>query len=841
MRYIIAVVLAASMAVPSLAQRDLAGTPEIKLALDRLEVLGSVLMIAAHPDDENTAVLAYWARGCKLRAGYLSCTRGEGGQNLIGSEQGDLLGLIRTQELLAARRIDGAEQFFTRAIDFGFSKTPAETIEKWGKDETLGDMVWVIRQYQPDVIVLRFTGTPRDGHGHHQASAILGKEAFAAAGDPNRFPEQLKYVKPWQAKRLVWNGFTFTPEQEKEAAAMKNRIEVDTGAYDPVLGKSYAEIAGISRSQHRSQGMGAAEHRGPSKNFFTPVSGDIAQKDLFDGVDITWNRVPGGAKIGALIERADRAFVPEHPERAIPALLEARPLVAGLASQGNLWGKRKLAELDEAVALCAGLWLDADADRYAVTPAGKLRVTVTALDRSPFAFQGMSVHIAGEGVEQDADLGSSFADNQPVTKPVDLTLPADASVSQPFWLIKPPHHNRYTIDDQRLIGRADPLPAMTATFRVKAGSEELSLARPVLHRYIDHVQGERTRPLTVVPAVSIDLPETIAVFPNPETRRFEVQVKANVPQAAGELHFEAPAGWHVEPATRPFQLKATGELQDLTFMVKPETFAKDEVPPPAHFQIYASVNGVRIASGTQVIAYPHIPMQTVFYPSAGSFRKSPLNVLAKKVGYIMGAGDEVPTALRQMGCDVTLLGEDDLNSGDLSRFDAIVTGVRAYNVRADLRANQPRLLDYVRGGGTMVVQYNVLENFRRGGDTGLEGLGPYPLTLGRDRVTVEESPVEFLNMKNPLLRAPNKISAKDFEGWVQERGLYFASQWDPHYETVIETHDPSEKPLAGGMLFTKYGKGAYVFTSYSWFRQLPAGVPGAYRIFANLLSAGKAQ
>ena len=841
MRYILAVSIALALALPASGQRDLCGTPEIKLALDRLNVLGSVLMIAAHPDDENTAVLAYWARGRKLRAGYLSCTRGEGGQNLIGSEQGDLLGLIRTQELLAARRIDGAEQFFTRAVDFGFSKTPQETIEKWGKDAVLSDMVWVIREYQPDAIVLRFSGTPRDGHGHHQASAILGKEAYFAAADPNRFPEQLKYVKPWQAKRLMWNSFNFTPEQEKESAAMQGRIEIDPGAWDPVLGKSYAEIAGISRSQHRSQGMGASEHRGPSRNFFTPVAGDAPKKDLFDGVDITWNRVPGGAKIGALIARAEDQFSPDHPEKAIPALLEARPLIAALAASGNIWGKRKLVELDETVALCSGLWLDAEADHYAVTPAGKLKVTLTALDRSPYPIGGVSARLQGPGIEQDVDFGASIPFNNPLAKPVEVTVPAGTPLSQPFWLVEPRQGDRYMISDQRLIGRADPVPVMTAVFRVKAGSEQLSISRPVEYRYVDRVQGERTRPLTIVPAVSVDLPETALVFPNQEAKRVEVQVKANVPKAEGEIHFEVGAGWRVDPTSRPFKLSVSGEQQNLTFVVTPASFDKNAPGPAAKFDVYAMTGGVRVASGVQVIAYPHIPTQTVFHPSSGLLRKAPLTVLSKKVGYIMGAGDEVPGALRQMGCDVTLLSEDDLNSGDLSRFDAIVTGVRAYNVRNDLRANQPRLLDYVRNGGTLVVQYNTLENQRRNTDPSLEGLGPFPFSVGRDRVTVEDAPIEFTSMKGPLLRAPNQISAKDFEGWVQERGLYFASKWDPQYETVLSTHDPGEKPLSGGTLYARYGKGAYVFSSYSWFRQLPAGVPGAYRIFANLLSAGKAQ
>jgi LmbE family N-acetylglucosaminyl deacetylase len=345
----------------AIAQRNLSGTAQISLALDRLTVLGSVLMIAAHPDDENTAALAYWARGRKLQTAYLSATRGEGGQNLIGSEQGDMLGVIRTQELLEARRVDGAEQFFTRAIDFGFSKTPQEAIEKWGHDQTLSDIVWVIRRYQPDVVVLRFSGTPRDGHGQHQASAILGKEAYFAAADKTRFPEQLQFVQPWAAKRLLFNTFNFTPEMEKESAALPNRIEFDTGQFNPILGKSYGEIAGVSRDAHRSQAMGSPERRGPSKNTLVTIAGDPARADLLDGVDTTWNRLPGGAKIGELLSRAAREFAPAHPELTVPLLLEARPLIVALPK--NVWSARKLHDLDEAIALCGGLWVDAEADR----------------------------------------------------------------------------------------------------------------------------------------------------------------------------------------------------------------------------------------------------------------------------------------------------------------------------------------------------------------------------------------------------------------------------------------------------------------------------------------------
>ncbi|HEX6895032.1 MAG TPA: PIG-L family deacetylase, partial [Bryobacteraceae bacterium] len=415
-------------------QRELSGTAQIRLALDRLNVVGSVLMIAAHPDDENTALLAYLARGRKVRTGYLALTRGEGGQNLIGSEQGDALGLIRTQELLAARRIDGAEQFFTRAVDFGFSKTPQEAFEKWGHDKILSDVVWVIRRFQPDVIVLRFSGTPRDGHGHHQASALLGKEAFTAAADPARFPEQLQYVKAWQAKRLMWNAAAFTPEQEQELQKQPNKIEVDPGAYDPVLGHSYAEIAGMSRSMHRSQGMGTAERKGSAKTWLLSVEGAPASRDLFEGIDITWNRLPGGAAVGRALSEAARTFDASDPGKILPLLLAAQKAMAGIHDPRV---DLKRGELGEAIALCSGLWLDATADKYAVTPGGTLRLSATALRREKTAATIESVEFEGMSQASAKERSLTLPFNEPKVFSAEITVPRNEPLSQPYWLREP--------------------------------------------------------------------------------------------------------------------------------------------------------------------------------------------------------------------------------------------------------------------------------------------------------------------------------------------------------------------------------------------------------------------
>ncbi len=816
------------------AQPDLAGAAETKTALERLKVLGSVLMIAAHPDDENTAVLAYFARGRNVETSYLSLTRGEGGQNYIGSEQGEKLGVIRTQELLAARRIDGARQFFTQAIDFGFTKTADEAISKWGGRELiLGDIVWTIRRLRPDVIFLRFSGTPRDGHGQHQASAILGKEAFAAAADSKRFPEQLEWVQPWQAKRLMWNVFSFTAQQEREASALGGRVELDAGDYNPVLGYSYGQIAGMSRSMHRSQAMGSSERVGSMKQFFVTIEGDPAKHDVFDGIDTTWARVAGGEPVGALVAEANRDYTPEHPEKALPALLKARRIVAGLK---DFWARKKSREIDETIALCAGIWVDANAERASATPGSELPIAISIISRTPAQVHAEAVRWTGTAVTKPEPLtiDKALQDNIPLSLQTKWNISPNETYTQPYWL-KLPRNGRevYPIPAQTLEGLPENPPLLEAEFTVSVDGETITLERPVRRRYVDRARGELVRPLEVVPAVSIGMPENALVFANGVARHIEVPVKSNAGAESGALQLSAPDGWRVTPERAEFSL-GPGDQKVLSFAVNPPQQGQTRL------KAVATVNGKSMDSGLDVIDYEHIRPQTLFPSALSKAVAVPVKNLATRVGYVMGAGDDVPESLRQIGCDVTLLSPGDLAKSDLSQFDAIVTGVRAWNVRTDLKANRQRLLDYMQNGGTLVVQYNVLEGgFGGGNPAALEGIGPYPIRISRDRVTVEEAPVTFPNSSNPLLHAPNEITEADFNGWIQERGLYFASQWDDKYTTLFESHDPGEKPLAGGTLVAKYGKGAYVFSAYSWFRELPAGVPGAYRLFANFLSAGK--
>ena len=818
---------------PLQAQRSVAGETEIRQQLDRLGTLGSVMMIGAHPDDENTALLAYFSRGRHMRTAYLSLTRGEGGQNLIGSEQGDALGVIRTEELLAARKIDGGEQFFTRAIDFGFSKTPEETLTKWPRDQVLGDVVWNIRRFRPDVIVLRFSGTPRDGHGQHQASAILGREAFSVAADPSKYPEQLQWVQPWQARRLMYNVIAFTAEQEKEAQKMADRVELDLGEYNPELGYSYGEIAGMSRSQHRSQAMGAPEQKGAMKNYLVTIAGDKAHKDPFEDINSSWNRIPGGQAIEGAIGKIRGEFAPAHPEQILNALADARPMIAAIKDP---LAERKLKELDEAMALCASLWLDAAVDRSSVVPGGSAKVNVTALMRSPAQVALLGVKLAGGGVTDSRSVATAVLMlNQPSRYSLPVTFPETEPYSQPYWLAKPKDGWLYSVADPRMIGNPENPPVLEARFRVKIAGVELNLARPVVYRYIDHLYGETTRPLAVVPPVDLRFTEPSLVFPNNSSRRVDVPISSNAGKSSGEVRLDAPSGWRVEPASQHFDLAGVGQQTTATFEVTPPSSDSQN-----QLRAIATVGNREIAVGTELISYPHIPAQTLFPPSETRLVRADVQTLARNVGYIMGAGDGEPESIRQMGTSVTMLPADNLLTTDLSHFDAIVTGVRAWNVSASLRASYQRLFDYVQNGGTLIVQYNVPEGGPFGGDAALlEHVGPFPITISRDRVTEEDAPVTLTHPENPVLHVPNEISPRDFEGWVQERGLYFASEWDPQYQTVLECHDHGEPALPGGELYLRYGKGVYIFTAYVWFRELPAGVPGAYRLFANMLSAGQ--
>jgi LmbE family N-acetylglucosaminyl deacetylase len=804
-----------------------ADASETQAALRKLSVAASVLYVGAHPDDENTALLAYLARGRGARTAYLSLTRGDGGQNLLGTEKGEMLGVVRTQELLAARRVDGAEQFFTRAIDFGFTKSPEETFRFWDHDAVLADVVWVIRRFRPDVVITRFPTTGEGGHGQHTASAILAGEAFDAAGDPARFPEQLRQgVTVWKPKRLLWNVFNFRPaDVPKDADKM---LSVDAGAYDPLLGKSYTEIAAESRTMHKSQGQGTPERRGPAPNYFAHIKGDAASKDIFDGVDVTWRRFAGGEAVGQLLEEAARKFDASNPSAGLPLLLRARRELDKLPKDEPLL-EAKRAALAEVIRDAAGLWVEAvSADSY-VTPGGEVKVTTTLVNRSGTPLRLETVGASSAGVDV---LRAELKNNQPLSRETVLRVPAGADYSQPYWLRESPVRNLFRVEEHTLLGAPEGPPALSVPVNVLFGeeAESLRLQVPVLYRWTDRVNGDMYRPVVVVPEFAVGVEEHTLVFPDRAPKQVRVTLKNNTAaDASGTLRLKLPAGWAATPAEVPVTLKGRGA----------EFRASFNVTPPADASVSALAAefesaGKTFTRGVSEIDYPHIPRQTLFPAAEARLVRADVQRRGTSVGYVMGSGDEVPEALRQVGYDVTLLSDEDLEAADLSRFDAVVTGVRAYNTRAALRRQQARLLQYVERGGTLVVQYNTPDRTLEGA-----GLGPFPFKITQDRVTDEGAALTALAPADALLNAPNKITPADFSGWVQERGLYFASEWDAHYTPLFESHDPGSPELKGSTLVARVGRGTYVFTALAFFRQLPAGVPGAYRLFANMISAGK--
>ncbi|MBB2150792.1 PIG-L family deacetylase [Pedobacter gandavensis] len=783
---------------------------EIKQGLEGLNVTGSVLYIAAHPDDENTRLLAYLAKEKKVRTGYLSLTRGDGGQNLIGNEQGELLGLIRTQELLAARRTDGAEQFFTRANDFGFSKTPEESFKIWDKAKILADVVWVIRKFQPDVIITRFPEDGRAGHGHHSGSAILAREAFVAAADPKQFPEQLAFVKPWQAKRIVWNTFNFGGLN----TTADDQLKIDVGLYNALLGKSYGEIAADSRSNHKSQGFGSAKQRGSSIEYFTAIAGDPAKKDLFEGLDFTLNRYPGTKEIQQLVAAINREYQVSNPGASVPKLLKLRQMVKDKYFKHDL--------LDQLILACSGIWLEAAAlsPAYALNDSIPVKIQAIARAGNDFPYPVL--------VEEERT-GASMAlvPNQLVV--LDRKVFGSASqITQPYWLEKKHDQGSYNVDDLSLIGLPENPAIVNAVFRVKIGDQVIARKTPVIYKFTDPVRGEIYQPLVIAPPVTANFQENAFLFNGKESKTITVALKSFQDGVSGTLTADLPSGWVMSPEQLDFKFSKKGAQEMLTFKLSPGAHAK-----PGDIVLNVNVNGKTFHQGLRVLSYDHIPLQTLFPLASAKIDETDLKFAGKKIGYIAGAGDLIPESLKQIGFEVTQLSAQEVLNSNLSGFDAIVTGVRLYNISNQINEMQPKLLKYVENGGVLLLQYNVNSPLK------LSNIGPYPFRLANERVTEEDADVDLLAPNHPSLNYPNKISQKDFEGWVQERGLYFAVDADPKYTPILGMHDTGDTERTGSLLVANYGKGKYVYTSLSFFRQLPAGVTGAYRLFINLLSNKK--
>jgi LmbE family N-acetylglucosaminyl deacetylase len=797
---------------------------ELKIALKKLLNLGSVLYIAAHPDDENTAVLAYMSNERLMRTGYLSLTRGGGGQNLIGSEKGPLMSVLRTHELLQARGIDKAEQFFTRAVDFGYSKTAKESLAIWGKENILADMVYIIRKFQPDVLLTRFGNEKRyGGHGHHTASAILAMEAFHAAGDKSRFPEQLKHVSVWQPKRILWNTWKpYLKDAKPEETA--RLLAVDVGVYNSLLGMSYYEIASLSRSMHKSQGFGSVPRRGSRLDYFEHLAGTPANNDLFEGIDTSWKRVPGSTKIQELLEQANQSFQAEEPQKILPLLLDALSQLESLP--GSYWTRQKTKELKEVIRSCGGLWLEAIAQTHTVTPGSTIKVTGTVINRSGFPFTFKKIILPG--ASDDLNINAPLKTNTPLSRKFTMPI-VESRYTHPFWLKESPERGLYRSANHGLRGLAAAPYTINVKILLEWGGKTVSFDTPVLYRWRDPVEGERVRGLTVTPPVTANFSEQVYYFAGNQPQTIGMILRSGPEKIAGKLKPILPAGWKAKPAEMPFSISEPLTEQKVFFEISPAAGAGN-APMIADMAMELQVGEKTYRRARISIEYPHLPEQVLHPEAAARLVRVDIERNGKKLGYIMGSGDDIPRYLEQVGYQIDILEDGDLFDCDLSVYDAVITGVRAYNTRDVLKHVQQRLMDYVSSGGRLVVQYNVNRGLT------VPQLGPYSFRISRNRVTEEDAAVSLIKPDHPLLNHPNKIRPEDFNGWVQERGLYFADQWAPEFTPVLACNDEGETPQKGGLLVARYGKGTFIYTGYSFFRQLPAGVPGALKLFVNLLS-----
>jgi LmbE family N-acetylglucosaminyl deacetylase len=798
----------------------------IEQGFKKLDVLGSVLYVAAHPDDENTRLLAYLSQEKHYRTGYLSLTRGDGGQNLIGNEQGEQLGLIRTQELLAARRMDGAEQFFSRANDFGFSKGPSETLKIWDKEKVLSDVVWVIRKFRPDVIICRFPTTGEGGHGHHTASAILAQEAFTAAADPNRFPEQLKYVKVWQAKRLLWNTFNFGSLNTTNP----DQFKLDVGVYNPIMGKGYGEVAAESRSNHKTQGFGSAKTRGAAVEYFKTILGDAPKTDLMDGVNTTWERV-GAEDIFTDLSAIQKSFDIDRPDKSVPALVNLLGKIETV--KDDYWRKQKTKELDNLIAACAGLWFESYSAEPVYAIGDSIPVETQVLLRSDLAIKVGPILFFDNNTSYTP---IAVRNKQILSKNIITSFNDKFSggiITQPYWLKFFHSAGTYNTDyldeigftEQRSLPENVPNSAYI-TFNIL--NHNIEFERPIKYKHVDPARGELYEPLVIAPPVTANIGNKDYIFNSNKPQSVEVKLKSFT-TANGSISIKPIDGWKINPAKIDFTNKKKSEEWSVNFTVEPiDNRAKTSI-----FEALVTANGKQFSMGIKTIAYNHIPTITYFPPAQANLINIDLKTAGKKIGYIVGAADLVPDALRQVGYDVHILTENEIMNSDLSVYDAIITGVRAFNVDDRLPFEQPRLMEYVKNGGNLVVQYN------NNAGVLVPQIGPYPFHPVNQRVTDETAKVTILDSTNAVLNYPNKINDTDFDGWIQERGLYFVSDVDPKYQTPLQMNDPGEAPNNGSLIVTNYGNGRFVYTSLAFFRELPAGVPGAYRLFVNLLSNPK--
>lgn len=812
---------------------------DIYAQLKKLQVLGSVLYVAAHPDDENNSFLPYLAKEKKYRTAYLSLTRGDGGQNLIGSEQGIELGLIRTQELLAARRIDGAEQYFSSAYEFGFSKTSNETLKIWNKEKVLADMVWVIRKFQPDIIINRFPGDARAGHGHHAASAILSQEAFYAAADPKRFPEQLtKGVEPWQAKRLLWNTFNFGGAN----TTSDNQLKVDAGIYNALIGQSYGEIGGEARSMHKSQGEGRPRRKGPVYEFFVTLAGDSAKSDLMDGIVTDWSRIPNeGVAIQKMIAQIIAKYDFDHPEYSVAPLVELYKKIQRITYRA-LWLSSKKKEIEELIIACSGIFAEATTEVEYAIPGEKLTVNflVNKRNNTDIKIQQILLNSAPEK-SFDTSLNITPVVNSNFSFAKTFVIDQSKKCSQPYWLEKSMNGiGNFDVTNFEEIGNAESEAPFTAKFVFSLNDISFAVNKPVQYKIVDPVRGEVYQPLNVISPVIVSLNQNV-LLTRVETINSQPIISAPL-QLQFKTNFTAPA----LPVTIKIKDETNKSLIEIDSVINIETgavyaFSLDvnklnisNKSTKIYAEVSYSLGGNKFAFSHYLksIKYNHIPAINYFYKDQTILIHDKINTVPKKIGYITGAGDMIPQALEQLGYSVQYIGESAISEDLINRFDVIIVGIRAFNMHEWLTAKNEVLNKFVEKGGHLIVQY--LKSNQVGSKK--VKVGPYPFTISNTRVTEEDAAVNFLLPNHPFVSYPNTITKKDFEGWVQERSTYQADNTGAPYDAVFEMGDTNEKQTTGSLVTAKYGKGNITYVSLVLFRQLPAGVVGAYRLLANIIS-----
>lgn len=786
---------------------------QIYHSLLQLKETKRVLYVAAHPDDENTRLIAYLANGEHADVAYLSLTRGDGGQNLIGKELGIELGQIRTQELIKARQTDGGKQFFTRALDFGYSKDPTETLQNWEKEKVLADVVWAIRKFQPDIIITRFNTVPGVTHGHHTTSAILAGEAFDLAGKSTAFPEQLSFVKPWQPKRIFFNAYNFRGEFEPEEGKKYYAFEV--GGYDPLLGKTYHQIAADSRTMHKSQGFGATAGAGNAKDYIEQVGGETYSTTPFDGVSNRWEQLTGGKAILSQIDQLLKSFNFVQPDQNVPALLSLRKSILSLNSQ-EFWVKEKLEKLDQVIFNALGLEYEYIARKEVGFPGEKIKTELVLTNPSRIEIGNVSFQLLDTFYQ-----GKSANENTSASLPIEIEIPENSSFSQPYWLENPLDGALFSISSQQKIGVPFSSQIIGGDLSFSIADQQFKVPVQLFYKYNDQVDGEIKQPFTIVPEVDMTVSKDNVFLISGADPTVTITVNFKDQIRDGNLDFEGLD-------STQFRILS---IEDIAFQKKrvfkvaflPKTNGKKVIT--ARFTTSAGKSYDQV---TKQISYKHIPNLTYFSPANINLIQADWKVSGEKVGYIPGAGDDVPGVLSALGYKVTMIGTEDYSVDYLKQFKAIVVGIRAYNTNSDLAANQQILMGYVRAGGNLIVQYNTSSPLLT------NQLGPHPFTIGRDRVTVQESPVE-ISTDSPIVKGPNLITQEDFKGWVQERGLYFASNPDPQYQLPFVMQDPGENSSKGALIHAQIDQGNYVYTGISFFRQLPSGVPGAIKLFINLI------